>query len=97
MLDLANGALLSNGPFVDNTHFGWKHGATIVARDHTVTLSSDADFLRIFLPKGESFFCAEPVTAMPDAFNRQAQDDSGFRVLESNETATVAMTLTVRV
>jgi aldose 1-epimerase len=96
LLDLAHGARLSEGPFVDNTHFGWSHRATIERHDVTTELSSDAGFLHVFLPTNESFFCAEPVTAMPDAFNRQTQTDSGFRVLNAGETATVAMTLTVR-
>ncbi len=72
------------------------HRATIVQRDHAIELASDADFLHVFLPKGESYFCAEPVTAIPDVFNRQAQSHSGFRVLDAGETATVAMTLAVR-
>lgn len=96
LLDLAHGALLGNAPFVDNTHFGWSHSASIAQRDYAITLSSDADFLHLFLPTVGNFFCAEPVTAMPDAFNRQAQSDSGFRALNSGETATVAMTLAVR-
>jgi aldose 1-epimerase len=97
LLDLANGARLSQAPFVDNTHFGWSHRATIADRDAAIELTSNADFLHVFLPKNDAFFCAEPVTAMPDMLNRQTQNDSGFRVLQSDETATVAMTLTLRV
>jgi len=96
LLDLANGARLDAAPFVDNTHFGWSHLATIVQRDFSVEIASDADFLHVFLPKDGAFFCAEPVTAMPDAFNRQAQGDSGFRVLRGDETATVVIKLTIR-
>jgi len=96
LLDLANGARLDAGPFVDNTHFGWSHRATVAQRGFRVDIASDAGFLHVFLPTNDRFFCAEPVTAMPDAFNRQALSDSGFRVLDAGETATVAMTLTVR-
>ncbi len=96
LLDLANGAPLGNAPFVDNTHFGWKHRAAIARRGRIIELTSDADFLHVFLPKGEGFFCVEPVTAMPGAFDRAAQSDSGFRVLESGATATIAMTVAVR-
>jgi aldose 1-epimerase len=96
LLDLANGALLEAAPFVDNTHYGWAHEATTLESDQVIELSSDADFLHVFLPRGENFFCAEPVTAMPDAFNRQAQSDSGFRILNAGEAATVSMTLAVR-
>ena len=97
LLDLANGARLGDAPFVDNTHFGWSHRATIAQRDVTIELASNADFLHVFLPRDEVFFCVEPMTAMPDVFNRQTQSDSGFRVLNSGETATVVVTLKVRV
>jgi aldose 1-epimerase len=96
LLDLTSGARLGDAPFVDNTHFGWSNRAAIVERDHRVEMSSDADFLHFFVPKAETFFCMEPVSAMPGAFNRQTQDDSGFRILNPDETATVAMTLAVR-
>jgi aldose 1-epimerase len=95
LLDLAHGARLADAPFVDNTHVGWSHRAAIVERGFAVEMSSDADFLHFFVPKAETFFCMEPVSAMPDAFNRQAQTGSGFRVLNADETATVTMTLGV--
>lgn len=35
----------------------------------------------IFIPEGRDYFCVEPVTIMPDAFERPAADRPGTRVL----------------
>jgi aldose 1-epimerase len=93
-LDLANGADLTHAPFVDNCHFGWSGRAQIAreGRRLLLTASPELSFLHVFLPRGEDFFCAEPVSAMPDAFNRESRD-SGLRVIESGASCAVSMAL----
>jgi aldose 1-epimerase len=93
-LDLAAGADLTHAPFVDNCHFGWK-GRAEIARDgrkFLLTANPALSFLHVFLPRGEDFFCAEPVSAMPD-FLRHDSHYSGLRVLEAGESFAVSMAL----
>ena len=52
--------------------------------------SADLSFTTIYVPDGESYFCAEPVSHMTDAFNRD-RADSGMRVLEPEESWQVSM------
>jgi aldose 1-epimerase len=50
----------------------------------------------VYTPPGQSFFCAEPVSHITDAFNLAAagQADTGMLTLAPGETARVALTLT---
>jgi aldose 1-epimerase len=44
------------------------------------------------MPPGSSFFCAEPVSHMPDAINRSDADEGErMHVLQPGETLSVAM------
>lgn len=52
--------------------------------------SADLSFTTVYVPEGESYFCAEPVSHMTDAFNRD-RADSGMRVLEPGESWQVSM------
>jgi aldose 1-epimerase len=89
-LDLANGAVLT--PFVDHCHFGWKGSAVItqseLGRDLVLTASPALDFLHCYIPRDAGFFCVEPVSAMPDAFNRPPAV-GGLLALEPNESFVV--------
>jgi aldose 1-epimerase len=53
----------------------------------TVRIEPDPAFDKvvIFIPEGRDYFCVEPVTIMPDAFDRPASDRPGFRVLAPGE------------
>ena len=57
-------------------------------RDRRVTIEPDAIFDKfvVFIPEGRDYFCVEPVTLMPDSFDRPEQDRPGFRVLAPGET-----------
>jgi aldose 1-epimerase len=95
-LDLAHGAELANAPFVDNCHAGWNGTAAIDQPDERlrIALKADAHFLHVFVPSGESYFCAEPVTAMPDAVNRsEPAQETGLRTLAPGATFSLSMTL----
>ncbi len=76
-LDLARGAALRDAPFVDHCHFGWSGRATIIQPDGCgfieLTASPELRHLHIFNPRDGDAFCVEPVSAMPDAFNRESQ------------------------
>ena len=93
-LDLAHGADVTHASFVDNCHFGWKGRAAITCDGQRIVMTANPalSFLHVFLPRGESFFCVEPVSAMPD-FLRHDPRYSGLRVLEAGESFAVSMTL----
>ena len=98
-LDLVNGASLAAAPFVDHCHFGWRGTAGIEQesrrRNLVLTASPELAFLHCYVPQDAGFFCVEPVSAMPDAFNRPA-DSASLRIIAPNESFAVAMTLAVR-
>ena len=93
IIDLPHGARLEGSPFVDHCFTGWSRTATIRQPTYGVrmTASDDMRFFHVYLPVGESFFCAEPVTAMPDAPNRQDVQGNGLKVLRPGETWSVWM------
>lgn len=74
---------------VDNTHDGWDGEAWIESGDRTIRLTAQGTrWLHLYMPPGEPFFCAEPVSHLPDAVNR---DDQGMTVLAAGETLAIAM------
>jgi len=74
-LDLARGAAMAQAPFVDHVHFGWSGSATVFDRESrgslVLTASPELRHIHIFNPRDEATFCVEPVSAIPDAFNRE--------------------------
>lgn len=57
-----------------------------------ITPSPSLPFTTIYVPEHEDFFCAEPVSHMTDAFNRDPAE-SGLRVLAPDEKWSVSMSL----
>jgi aldose 1-epimerase len=99
LYDLSD-AELSSAPFADNCYTGFSGTAQIDIPEHDLAITLDASnnlrFLHMYLPTGEPYFCAEPVSAMPDAFNRsEPRTETGLRVLAPSETLTVSMQLRV--
>jgi aldose 1-epimerase len=99
LYDLAD-ARLGSAPFVDNCYTGFSGSARIEIPERDLAITLDASenlrFLHVYLPTAEPYFCAEPVSAMPDAFNRsEPRTETGLRVLAPNETFTVSMQLRV--
>lgn len=69
--DWSEGGTLSRADLVDHCYTDWAGTATIVRADGDVVLAAEGSpALHVYVPPGEDFFCAEPVTAMPDAVNR---------------------------
>lgn len=100
-LDLARGALVDRAPFVDNCFTGWKSPARIDQPDGGFTISLEASpecgFFHVYIPVGQSYFAAEPVSAMPNSFNRpEPATVTGMRTLEPGESLSIAMRLAVR-
>ena len=100
LLDLAHGALVDKAPFVDNCFTGWRPPARIDQPDSGLTISLEASpectFFHVYIPVGENFFCAEPGSAMPNAFNRpESSSVTGGRVLASGASFSIEMRLGV--
>jgi aldose 1-epimerase len=101
LIDLAHGALVDKAPFVDNCFTGWRSPARIDQPDGGMAVSLEASpecrFFHIYIPVGQTFFCAEPVTAMPNAFNRKEPADvTGARVLAPGATLAIEMRIVAR-
>lgn len=90
MGDWAAGAPLDRDALIDNCYTGWS-GQARIARggDVVVVEGGDTPHLHLYLPPDADFFCLEPVTAIPDAFNR-----STAPVLAAGECATIEMRIT---
>lgn len=73
---------------LDNAFTGWQRQATITWPERNARLRIDADppldFLVVYSPPGEDYFCAEPVSHCTDAFNLagQGRTDTGMLTLD---------------
>jgi aldose 1-epimerase len=97
VLDLSHVAL-TNAPFVDNCYTGWRVPASILQPEDSLRIalsaSAEAHFLQFFSPTGADYFCAEPMSAMPDAVNRpEPAQETGLRTLVPGATFAVSMTI----
>ena len=69
--DWSAGGALVRADLVDHCYTGWRGRAVIARADGDVVLTAEgARALHVYVPPRKDFFCAEPVTAMPDAVNR---------------------------
>lgn len=101
LIDLCKGQMVAKAPFVDNTFTGWNGPARItqpeLGLEITLAASADCGFFHMFIPEGADFFCCEPTTAMPNAFNRpEASVQTGAKVLAPGASITMEMHLGVR-
>ena len=64
--------VVSKAPFVDNTFTGWRGAARIEQPELglaiTLEASPECRFFHVFIPPGQDYFCAEPTSAMPNAW-----------------------------
>ena len=78
---------------LDNVFTGWKGIARITWPERVAALTIEADaplrFLVVYSPRGEPYFCAEPVSNITDAFNLAStgHGDTGLLVLEPGQTS----------
>ncbi len=77
---------------LDHCFTGWDGNARLSWPSHALTLRAapNAGFLQIYTPKGADFFCVEPQSAMPDAFNRPAEI-SGMRSLAPGQSQSLRL------
>ena len=54
----------------------------------TMRSSNNLRHFVVYTPRGKNFFCAEPVSHMPDGINRIEVEDTGIVVLRPNESMT---------
>jgi len=82
----------------DTVFTGWTGRARICWPEHGRQLEIEAevplDFLVLYTPPGEPFFCAEPVTNITDAFNRDAGIDTGRIVLAPGQMRSASVRFT---
>jgi aldose 1-epimerase len=85
---------------LDNCFTGWSHRAIIdwpeLGARLVMAADPPLDFIVVFTPAGRTFFCAEPVSHVTDAFNLAAagRTDTGSRTLSPGETLRATITLT---
>lgn len=83
---------------LDNCFTGWTRTLDIAwtgpDRSMRIEASEAFDFLTVFTPPGQDFFCAEPVSHCTDAINQAAagRDDTGLVTLQPNQTLTGKIT-----
>ena len=99
-LDLKHGAKLSDAPFVDYCHTDWNGLAVLdqpdLGRRVTLTATPECRFMHVYTPIGANFVCVEPVSAMPNAFNRPEESAvTGARTLAPGESFAIAMKIHV--
>ncbi len=91
LADWSRGETVVRSTLIDNAYEGWSKDATIATRNDTITLSGEGTpYLHVFTPPGLGFFCAEPVSDMPNALNL-----ADPTILAPDETRTIAMSLTI--
>ena len=81
---------------LDNCFTAWDRRAHIGGIGGGVTVTADAAFhhLQIYTPHQQNFFCAEPVSHVPDAINRDdLPPGQGMRVLQPGEMLSGSITI----
>lgn len=82
---------------MDNCFSGWDRKAVCEWPEWkarlTMTADAPLDFLVVYTPKNQDYFCVEPVSHAPDAVNNvnAGRTDTGFQVLEQGKTMRVAI------
>lgn len=94
-LDIRTGILPARTE-MDHCFAAWDRRAVIEWPEHQARLIMTADdpldFLVVYSPPGEQYFCAEPVSNVTEAFNLAAagRTDTGMRILQPGETMAAA-------
>ena len=85
---------------VDHGFYGWNGTAEISwpARSVGLTLSAapPLSFLVIYTPPGQSYFCVEPVSHLPDAANWQDDRANGWHAIRPGDTLRATIEIRIR-
>jgi aldose 1-epimerase len=81
---------------IDNCYEKWTRTLTLSNGEGTtiMTASPALNWLHLYIPPRATFLCAEPVSHMPDAFNRDGRA-TGARLLEPGKRWSVWMRINV--
>ena len=96
-LDLRRGVPV-NSVVCDTVFTGWDGRASLTWPEHATRLRMTAEpamgNLCVYIPRGESYLCVEPVSNITDAFNRAAAGatDTGLIVLEPGHSISADVT-----
>jgi len=99
---LSNAGMMINQNSLDNALVGFKQQATIAwpewGMEANISTSSNCEFLVVYSPKEEDFFCIEPVTHCTDAINlfNNGRKDTGLKHLAHGEIFSIWMKVTPR-
>jgi aldose 1-epimerase len=79
---------------LDTCFAGWNGTARIAWPTHAldITTRPALGYLQVYAPAGAGYFCLEPQSAMPDAFNRDAAT-GGVGVLDAGQAYSVTLLL----
>jgi len=86
-----------HGSNLDNVFTGFTGDATVtwpeLSAKASISTSSNCQFLVIYSPEGEDYFCFEPVTHCTDAINMAGKGikKTGITVLKPNEAVSISM------
>ena len=95
--------LLVVGSNLDNVFTGFTGEATITWPEWrakaNITTSSNFNFMVIYSPEGQNYFCFEPVTHCTDAINKATEgvNNTGVTYLSPQETLSVSMRISAEV
>ena len=85
---------------VDHGFYGWNGTAEISwpARSVGLTLSAAPalNFLVVYTPPGQNYFCVEPVSHLPDAANWQDDQPNGWHAIKPGEALRATIEMRVR-
>lgn len=98
--DWSGGAPVKWAELIDHCYAGWAGVARIEQPQDgfaaSLSASEELRHFHLYIPPGEEYFCAEPVSHMPDALNRtEAEEQAGLRVLAPGETMTAEMRISI--
>jgi aldose 1-epimerase len=71
--DWTRGARIAGHGLIDNAFEGWDGAARL---DGLAITARGADALHLYVPPGQGYCCIEPVSHLPDAFNRDLPADA---------------------
>lgn len=92
--DWADGAPVAGSCLIDNAFDGWTGRALIDQGAYRLALTSpEARFFHLYIPPQYPYFCAEPVTQLPNAINRP--DMPPMEVLAPGATAELTMRISI--
>lgn len=73
LVDWSGGRELKHPMLIDHCYVGWEQTCRIARPDGDIELRGEGTpAFHLYIPPGQRFFGAEPVTAMPDNINRSA-------------------------